>query len=180
MKEIPIRKDVADPTAETRKRRGEKERGSALVITLVFLAILTVIGILIVSYTSTGLHVVGEMRQEAILSQATDTAIEEMKTFLWSRHPWNADADLSAALASSNRLAIADTPLDTNLSNLLLTRQLYNVRLDSINGPDLVKITATATHSDTGQAKQVEVVLHYFAGNVDQAGQGAENSNVIN
>jgi len=180
MKDISIRKVVAGPTAENGKQRGEKERGSALVITLVFLTILTVIGILIVSYSSTGLHLVREMRQEAILSQATDRGIEEIKTFLWSRHPWDTDATLSAVLASPSRLAIADTPLETNMSNLLLTRQLYNVRLDNINGPDLVKITATATNADTGQAKQVEVMLHYFAGNVDQAGQGAENSNVIN
>ncbi|GAB4368008.1 MAG: hypothetical protein Kow00128_12960 [Deltaproteobacteria bacterium] len=161
-------------------RQGRREEGFALVMTLVFMVILTVIGILAVEYSTTGIQVVGEVRQEAVLAQTADTGIEQVKSLLWPLHPWDTNPTISTAWASTDRLLIADTPLDSDMSNYLLTRQRYNVRLDSINGPDLLTVTASATHQDTGQIKQVEAVLHYFATNPDQAGQGADNANVIN
>lgn len=162
------------------KGRLDSESGAALVMALIFIVILTIIGVLAINYSTTGLQVVGEMKQEAILAQTADTGIEELKAFLWDKHPWDINAAITAALADPNRMLLADTPLDNNTSNYILTRQLYNVRLESVNGPDLVRVTATARNQDTGQTKQVEAVLHYFATNPDQAGQSAENSNVIN
>lgn len=167
-------------TRELPNGRLDSESGAALVMAMIFIVVLTIIGILAINYSTTGMQVVGEMKQEAILAQTADTGIEELKAFLWSRHPWDTDAAVTAALADPNRILLSDTPLDNNTSNYLLTRQLYNIRLESVNGPDLVRVTATARNQDTGQSKQVEAVLHYFAINPDQAGQGAENSNVIN
>jgi hypothetical protein len=160
--------------------RLDSESGAALVMALIFIVILTILGILAINYSTTGLQVVGEMKQEAILAQTADTGIEELKAFLWDKHPWDVNTAITTALADPNRILLTDTPLDNNASNYLLTRQMYNVRLESVNGPDLVRVTATARNQDTGQTKQVEAVLHYFAINPDQAGQGAENSNVIN
>jgi hypothetical protein len=165
------KQQVPAPAGKWNRREGE--RGAALVMTLVFLVIFTLIGILIIDYSSTGSNIAREIKQDSVLVETTDMAIEQVKTNLWALYPW--DANLAVG-----QVVVAETPLDNSMTNYLLTRQTYNVRVDNINGPDLVKVTATATNSDTGQAKQVEVVLHYYAVNVDQAGQGAENSNVIN
>ena len=119
-------------------------------------------------------------RAASSAAQAADTAVEQVKVLLWPLHPWDTNATITTAFGTTNKLLIANNPLDTDMSNYLLTRQQYNVRIDSITGPDLVTVTATASHMDTGQSKQVEAVLHYFATNPDQAGQGAENANVIN
>jgi len=139
---------------------------------LVFLVLLTVIGILAINYSTTGLQIVGGMKQEAILAQTADSGIEQAKVRLWSLHPWNSNLTVGQTLA--------DNVLETNTANVLLSRQRYQVRVDNVVGPDLVSVTVTATNQDTGQAKQVAAVLHYFATNPDQAGQSAENSNVIN
>jgi hypothetical protein len=140
---------------------------------LIMMVILTILGILAINYSTTGLQVVGEMKQEAILAQTADTGIEEAKGVLWGMHPWD------NAVAAGTVLII-DTPLDNGTSNYLLMRQQYGVTVKSVNGPDLLTVVATATNQDTHQNRQVEAVLHYFATNPDQAGQGAENSNVIN
>jgi Tfp pilus assembly protein PilX len=155
------------------------ESGAALVMALIFMVILTILGILAINYSTTGLQVVGEVKQEAILAQTADAGIEQVKTALWSMHPWNTDSAVTTALTPGNYL-IANTALDNNASNYLLMRQQYNVTVKNVNGPDLITVVATATNMDTNQSKRVEAVLHYFAINPDQAGQGAENSNVIN
>lgn len=166
-----MRKHVLEPARERNRREGE--RGTALVMTLVFLVIFTLIGVLIIDYSSTGSNIAREMKQESVLAETTDMAIAQVKTNLWALYPW--DANLAAG-----QVLVASTPLDNSMANYLLTRQTYTVQVNNINGPDLVTVTATATNIDTNQTKQMEVVLHYYAVNVDQAGQGADNANVIN
>lgn len=156
--------------------RGSGERGSALVMALLFLVLLTVIGILAINFSTTGLQVIGGMKQEAILAQTADTGLEQMKTYLWSRHPWNDTSLLSLPADNVPLMGV----LDNNLGNYLLTRQNYSVKVNRIEGPDLISVTVTARNAATNQMKEVDAVLHYFAINPDQAGQGAENSNVIN
>ncbi|RMG57705.1 MAG: hypothetical protein D6713_09160 [Deltaproteobacteria bacterium] len=141
------------------------QRGSALVMALIIMVVLTLAGIMAVNYSSTGVVLTSSLRSEIDVFQAADSGIEEAKSLLLAQYPWNDD--------------LVNTVLVDNAS---LGDYNYTVTVTAVAPPDYVTIQSVAS-GPGGESKVIEAVVHYRGGipnNRDQEGQGAETTNVVN
>ncbi len=143
----------------------KSSEGSALIMALVILVVLTLAGVMAVNYSSTGVKLTSSLKGEINAFQVADSGIEDGKSALLPLHPWNT------------------TIVNTTLRNsVALGAYSYTVVVTSVAPPDYATIQSTAT-GPSGESKVIEAVVHYRGGiptNRDQEGQGAETTNVVN